>query len=267
MRIGLVGGAAISDYSIAPALWNCLFPGVEYRLIAAHSLDAVEDVLAHETFDGLSIARPFKKELAKTAQAADATAALTGVCNTLWFSGNLRICSNTDGRGCLRAMTERGFRPAGARVLILGAGGAGVALACELLGSGATVWMHDITRSALSEAESRLRPLRIARWAGRGENRFDAIVNATTAGMQWPGTANHKKAPLPRRLLATMSCEYWVEMNYRPRITPFLAVGIQTGSIGIPGIEMLYYQAEEAAHRFAGRPVEFDKDAIIGQLS
>lgn len=267
MKLGLVGGAAISDYSIAPTLWRVMLPDVEYRVIHTLSLDVVERAIAQERFDGLSIARPFKTELARTARAADATAAVTGICNTVWFSGHLRVCSNTDGRGCLRAMTERGFLPAGAKVLILGSGGAGTALAFELLVSGATVWMHDVAESALSEAEARLWPLRIARWAGRDETCFDALVNATTAGMQWPGTENHRRVPLSRGALATMCCEYWVEMNYRPRTTSFLEMGMQLGSIGIPGVEMLYYQAEEAARYFVGRDIEFDKNAVLAALS
>lgn len=92
----------------------------------------------------------------------------------------------TDGAAFVKAQVDQGAQPHGARVLLLGAGGAGSAIAAALLGAGVrTLVVHD--------ADAARAEMLVARLADLGANRIstgpadptgcDMVCNATPMGM------------------------------------------------------------------------------------
>ena len=92
-----------------------------------------------------------------------------------------------DGYGFVCAVKARGFDPAGKRALLVGAGGAGSAIAYELVEAGVSeLAIHDgdaVRRDRLIERLRNLNRAKIS--AGSGDpTGFDLIANATPAGMK-----------------------------------------------------------------------------------
>jgi shikimate dehydrogenase len=111
----------------------------------------------------------------------------TGACNTFWYEDG-RVCGdNTDVAGIGRALQElAGGEAAGARVLLIGAGGAASAALCALRDAGAdevVVLNRTADRAAALASRYRGETVRIATaddaHALRGE-RFDIAVSART---------------------------------------------------------------------------------------
>lgn len=105
-----------------------------------------------------------------------------------------------DGLAFVKAQMDQGARPAGARVLLLGAGGAGSAIAAALLGAGVReLIVHDIDATRAAQLVKHLSdmgpPGRIV--AGPADPAgCDMVCNATPLGM-----ADDDPMPLPASLL------------------------------------------------------------------
>ncbi len=138
--------------------------------------------------DGLIVTVPHKFAAHALCAEVTAAAARVGSVNLMrrhpaggWFG------AMTDGDACLRSLCSRGFRPQGARALIVGAGGAGVAVADTLVRAGvASLHVHDL------DAARGRRLVEILRkgtgfavdLAGADPTGFDLVVNATLLGTQ-----------------------------------------------------------------------------------
>ena len=91
-----------------------------------------------------------------------------------------------DGLGFVQALRDRGCNPAGKRALLVGAGGAGSAIAHALLLSGvSTLAIGDESRSRRETLVNRLAELKLAVVApGTADpSGFDLVLNATPMGM------------------------------------------------------------------------------------
>jgi shikimate 5-dehydrogenase len=137
-----------------------------------------------------------------------------------------------DGVAMVGAIRAAGFEPAGKRALLVGAGGAGSAIALALLEVG-------VSFLALHDADVARRDRLLRDLAARGgttapgvgspdPSGFDLVVNATPAGMR-PGD------PLPVLADRLDGSTFVADVVTAPEVTPLLEVarargcGIQTG--------------------------------------
>jgi shikimate dehydrogenase len=177
-------------------------------------------------------------------------AAALGAVNTVVFDNGRAIGHNTDATGFAGSLT-RGLPDVRLDdVVLLGAGGAGAAVAHALLSLGTgrlTVHDVDAERSAkLVEA------LKDRFGAGRAETgdlaaveRADGLVHATPTGM-----AAHPGLPLPAALLRP---DLWVaDIVYRPLETALLAAARARGCRVLHGGGMVVLQAAESFRLFTG---------------
>jgi shikimate dehydrogenase len=148
-------------------------------------LDALDGV---ENLGGVMATVPHKFALCAHAETVSARAAFFGSANVMrrdetgrWHADML------DGLGFVRAVDNAGGTVTGARALLAGAGGAGSAIALELLNAGAvSLAVHDTDHDR--------RDLLIARLNERHPGKasagtasidgYDVIVNATPLGMR-----------------------------------------------------------------------------------
>ena len=161
-----------------------------------------------------------------------------GVVNTLVFENGELSGDNTDGVGLLRDLTVNlGRRIAGARVLLLGAGGASQGVLGPLLGAGP----QRLVIANRSAEKARLLARRFgAQGCGYDElggAQFDLLINATSAGLA--GQA----PPLPTGAFGPGALGY--DMVYG-RDTPFLAMARDAGAEACDGSGMLVEQAAES---------------------
>ena len=225
-----------------------------YRLLDLDVLRRpVGDVLAAARlagFDGLNVTHPAKQAVLAHLDELSPEAAALGAVNTVVFDRGRAIGHNTDATGFARSLT-RGLPDVRMDdVVLLGAGGAGAAVAHALLSLGTgrrTVHDVDGERSAkLADALNR----RFG--AGRAEaggldaiDRADGLVHATPTGM-----AAHPGSPVPAGLLRE---ELWVaDIVYRPLETALLADARARGCRVLHGGGMVVLQAAESFRLFTG---------------
>ncbi len=268
-KLGLIGGSTISKYSIAPALWHSMVAlPLEYKVIAAHCAKDVVKVLNDRSFLGFNVAKPFKQHVCTLVTPDDEITKKLGICNTVYRKKGKLRGANTDGYGCLDAMKLAGFEPKKSETLILGCGGAGAALAFVLIKNGGKVWIFDLDVQKITSFLSKLGKKRdkVRLWNKHKLN-FDAVVNATPAGIKMVDTKNHLRVPLSKSFLKRLSVSFFVEMNYNPFKTIFLKIGEKQGAIIIPGVYMLYFQARRAAEKFGLRLYIREVDEVVRDMN
>lgn len=205
-------------------------------------------------FDGLNITHPCKQTVIPHLDALAPQAEALGAVNTVVFDGGRAIGHNTDVTGFAASFT-RGLPDAGTdEVVLLGAGGAGAAVAHALLGLGAghlTVVDAEAARAA-ALAESLRRQFGAGR-ATAGEPaqvsgllaRADGFVHATPTGM-----AAHPGLPVPAGVLHP---GLWVaEVVYRPLETELTRAARDAGCRVLDGGGMAVFQAADALRLFTG---------------
>ncbi|MFJ1646971.1 shikimate dehydrogenase [Streptomyces sp. NPDC088258] len=206
-------------------------------------------------FDGLNITHPCKQLVTEHLDELSPGAEALGAVNTVVFREGRTIGHNTDVSGFAQSFA-RGLPgvPTG-RVVQLGAGGAGAAVAHALLTLGAdrlalTDTDHARAAALAGALTARFGPGRAVAFAGRdlaGQlARADGLVHATPTGM-----AGHPGLPLPGGLLRP---ELWVaEVVYRPLDTELVRLARDLGCATLDGGAMAVFQAADAFRLFTGR--------------
>jgi shikimate dehydrogenase len=198
-------------------------------------------------FAGVNVTIPHKEAALALADEPTPTARAVGAANTLTFlPGGAIEADNTDVRGLLDAIAR--VRPvAGARALVLGAGGAGRAATHALLSAGADevmVWNRTPERARSVCSEIGGRPVTTAEPA-------DIIVQSTSVGLKGAGDP-FKALPLNADTFGTGICV--VDLVYRAEGTAFSAAARSRGADVIDGLEVLVGQGAAALERWTGRP-------------
>ncbi|MDE3722904.1 shikimate dehydrogenase [Nocardiopsis sp. N85] len=212
-------------------------------------------------FDGLNITHPCKQAVLPHLDGLTPDAAALGAVNTVVFEGDSAIGHNTDWSGFLEAF-EIGLPDAAReRVVLLGAGGAGAAVAHALLTSGTgdlVIVDPEVDRAdALARALIARFPGRSCRAAPPGDvaahvSRADGLVNATPIGM-----AHHPGLPLPAALLRP---PLWVaDIVYRPLRTALLDEAERRGCATLSGGGMAVFQAVRAFELITGLAPDSDR--------
>ncbi|MGK3207046.1 shikimate dehydrogenase [Amycolatopsis sp. MEPSY49] len=225
-----------------------------YRLLDLDALRRpVADVLAAARlagFDGLNVTHPAKQLVVAHLDELSPEAAALGAVNTVVFEGGRAIGHNTDATGFARSLT-RGLPDVRMdEVVLLGAGGAGAAVAHALLSLGTgRLTVHDVDGergTKLVEALKRRFGANRAQTGGLDAvHRADGLVHATPTGM-----AAHPGSPLPAEYLRP---ELWVaDIVYRPLETALLAEARARGCRVLHGGGMVVLQAAESFRLFTG---------------
>ena len=262
LRAGLVGrGIALSrtpamheaegraqglDYSYA--LFDLDAPEMAGRSLA----EVVTDAEARG-FAGLNVTHPYKIEVLSLLDDLSDNARAAGAVNTVVFRNGRRRGHNTDLWGFAESFRRGLPGVALNQVLLLGAGGAGGAVAHALLSLGVQrlqVFDCDAGRAArLAEALCGHFGAERAGVAGSPREvagALDGLVNATPVGM-----AQHPGTPFPAELLRP---DLWVaDIVYFPLETELLAAARAAGCRRLPGLGMAVFQAVRAYELFTGK--------------
>lgn len=200
---------------------------------------------------------PHKERAAALLDAPTSAVSRTGACNTFW-SENGRICGdNTDVAGFDAAVRRLIGSPAGARVLIAGAGGAARAALCALIDAhvdAVTLWARSPERAAaLRDAfDPHGRRVRVAQGPQAVHREgFDLVVNATPLGLQ-PGD------PAPIDLQRLRRASAVLDLVYAPGETEWVRSARALGLRAADGRYMLLHQGAAAFERWWGRPAPIE---------
>lgn len=191
---------------------------------------------------GVNVTLPFKFDAYQYATTLTARARASGAVNTLVFEGHTVRGDNTDGAGLTRdILVNLGVALAGARVLLVGAGGAAHGVAGALIEEKpAMLAVINRTESKANELVEKLaqptaRALSVAALA---REKFEVIINATSASLS-------DESPLvPPSCFAPGALAY--DMMYGKGETAFLTLAARAGARTVDGVGMLAEQAAEA---------------------
>jgi 3-dehydroquinate dehydratase/shikimate dehydrogenase len=169
-----------------------------------------------------------------------------GACNTLVRGQDGKLFGfNTDVNGVVRPLEIR-MRLQGARVLVLGAGGAARAAVFGLKERGADVSILNRTAGPAQKLAKQARAKVINRTMLK-KLEFDVIVNATPVGME----GNRDPLPISEQ---EMKAKYFFEMVYTPAETRMIKMARARGLHVIPGSEMFVQQGARQFEIWTGKP-------------
>ena len=231
--------------------------------------DAVGDLLSAAQlagYDGLNITHPCKQLVIPHLDELSADAEALGAVNTVVLRDGRVVGHNTDWSGFARAF-DRGLPEAPLeRVVLLGAGGAGSAVAHALLtlGAGRLTIVDVDGERARTLAASLAARFGADRVAGAGIDLLvpavtaaDGLVHATPTGM-----AAHPGLPFAPELLRP---DLWVaDIVYRPLETELVRTARAAGCRVLDGGGMAVFQAVDAFRLFTG--VEPDAERMLAHF-
>ncbi|WPZ36334.1 shikimate dehydrogenase [Thalassobaculum sp. OXR-137] len=207
-------------------------------------------------YAGVNVTHPYKQEAVSYLDDMSEEARAVGAVNTIVLKDGRRVGHNTDLSGFAESFRRSmGGEPKG-RVLLIGAGGAGSAVAHALLDSGVgTLLIADTNRAGAEKLVAALEGrfgrgrAAVAPSAEAAAPDADGIVNATPIGM-----ADHPGMPLPVSLL---DGRHWViDIIYFPMETAFVRAAKAAGCRTATGAGMALFQAVKAFELFTGLPAD-----------
>ncbi len=237
-----------------------------YRLIDLARLglgtEALPDLLtaaSRLSFTGLNITHPCKQSVVPLLDALSDEARMLGAVNTVVLRDGERVGHNTDGWGFAEAFRRGLPRAALDRVVLIGAGGAGAAVAHAALQLGVaqlTIVDVDAARSDRLAGELAARFGRARAAAGadlaRAMAAAQGLIHCTPTGM-----TGHPGLPVAAELLQP---SLWVaDIVYVPLQTELLRVARSRGCRVLDGGGMAVFQAVEAFRLFTGIAPDADR--------
>jgi shikimate dehydrogenase len=167
-------------------------------------------------------------------------AAIAGACNAVRLGPQGQLQGDMfDGEGFVRGVLRKGFKLQGARVLVVGAGGVGSAIAASLAAAGvAAISLFDVNAASAEALAGRLRAHYPELQVSCGSNDpagHDLVVNATPMGMN-EGDA------LPMDVSRIAPATFVGEVVMRTEMTAFLSAASARGCPVQVGSDMLFEQ-------------------------
>ncbi|MUZ73571.1 shikimate dehydrogenase [Agrobacterium vitis] len=261
LHVGLIGTDIQLSKSPALHMREGAAHGLDYRyeLIDIHVRNLPESALPDlldecqaRGFAGTNITHPFKQAVIPYLDDLSEDARMLGAVNTVVFKDGKRIGHNTDWSGFYESF-RRGLPDAGLKhALLIGAGGAGVAVAHAALKLG--IEQLDIFDQDLTRAEGLAAALNDRFNAGRAHAvtapsqslaEADGLIHATPVGMP-----AHPGLPVAADLIEP---RHWVaDIVYMPLVTELIATARDRGCQTLPGGGMAVFQAVGAFRLFCG---------------
>jgi shikimate dehydrogenase len=161
---------------------------VPFHVPAAAFETAMRGIMALGNLDGIIATVPYKTRVLQFADRILPTAQKVGAINALRRDPDGQWTGDMfDGRGFVRGLATRGHSVAGRNVMLIGAGGAGSAIACAIAEAGAA----SITLCDIDQRKARALAARVAAAAPACTIRvgpattagIDVLINATPVGM------------------------------------------------------------------------------------
>jgi shikimate dehydrogenase len=224
-------------------------------------------------FAGVNVTVPHKQAVIPHLAALSDAARAIGAVNTIVVGADGTLYGdNTDADGFLASLREAGCDPRGARVALLGAGGAARAVAYALATAGASqIGLWNRTPARAQAIVDDLRPLfpgttltASPSFDDLDVRDADLIVNCTSVGM-WP---HDDASPWPSERPLPADCLV-VDLIYRPQETLFLRQARAAGARTLNGVGMLVHQGAAAFRLWTGvaPPVEVMREALLTALA
>jgi shikimate dehydrogenase len=269
-------------HSASPAMQNSGLAalGLNWRYLAfevdPENLHAALQGAKAMNFVGLNLTVPHKLLAVGMVDVVDESANDWGAVNTIVFEGrdergawqplrefaapphNIRLHGfNTDADAITRSLREDlGLELSGAKILLLGAGGAGRTAALKLASERVSeLFLVNRTRSKAEAVAKEIRERHpdVRAMTGYPVGPVDLVLNATSLGLK-PGDP----VPFDEEQFSLRQAGAVYDMVYRPAESALLKAAKAAGCRTANGLGMLLYQGAKALELWTGRPAPLD---------
>lgn len=268
-------------HTLSPAMQNAAFREIGLSAgYLAFELDPrtfrnVAKQLACTPLQGFNVTIPYKELILPYLKKVSPEAVMIGAVNTVKRRGNAFWGYNTDVFGFRRSLRETGVKPAGKKIVILGAGGAARACVAGLIQENARAislfnpdFDFDRARKLKRHFEEKIRrPLisifKIEASALKRElEGASVLINATSVGLKKEDPVLITPGLLPKKKILVF------DLIYKPAETPLLRLARLKGHKTRNGLEMLLYQGAKAFEIWTARkaPVKLMRQALLSAL-
>ncbi|MCC6196684.1 MAG: shikimate dehydrogenase [Burkholderiales bacterium] len=187
---------------------------------------------------GALITMPHKVATVALLDAASPAVRIAGSCNAVLLRSDGRLAGDMfDGTGFTRGLERKGLRLAGARCLVVGAGGVGSAIVASLAAQGVSgITLFDVHRPSAESLAARVcehYPSVAVEVGSNDPADYDLVVNATPLGMK-------PDDPLPFDVARLSPSTFVGEVVMKQEITPVLAAARERGCRVQVGTDMLF---------------------------
>jgi shikimate dehydrogenase len=258
LRLGLIGGNITESRSPALQIVCGLSVGlnVSYDLLIPQ-----EQGLSFETmlrrceaagFDGVNVTYPYKEDVLKFIPAGDPVVSQLGASNTVRFSTKGATAWNTDYTGFISAYRARFGDQKPGRVLMIGTGGVGRAIAFALKELGADkVLLFDIDIAKAEALGAAVNATVANAHHLKDLAGLDGIINCTPLGM-----TGREGSPLPANVKGKPQWAF--DAVYTPEHTVFRAQMENMGAEFLSGYELYFNQGIQGFKIFSGWEADQD---------
>jgi len=207
---------------------------------AAAYPDFLRAVFQLSNIRGALITMPHKVTTVGLVDVTSATVKIAGACNAVRRMPDGRLQGDLfDGEGFVRGLRRKGFEPQGQRMLVVGTGGVGSAIAASLAATHpACLQLSDINPAAAQSLAQRLRSHHPDVEVVVGPNDpadMDLVVNATPLGM-------NEGDPMPVEIDRLSAHTFVGEVVLKQHMTAFLQAAQARGCAFQVGSDMLFEQ-------------------------
>jgi shikimate dehydrogenase len=202
--------------------------------------DFLRAVFQLSNIRGALITMPHKVTTVGLLDLASPTVLIAGACNAVRKLPDGRLQGDLfDGEGFVRGLRRKGFEPRGQRLLVVGTGGVGSAIAASLAATApASLQLHDINPASAQSLAQRLRQHHPDLEVVVGPNDpadMDLVVNATPLGM-------NEGDPMPMDMDRLSPHTFVGEVVLKQHMTAFLQAAQSRGCAYQVGSDMLFEQ-------------------------
>ena len=202
--------------------------------------DFLRSVFKLANIRGALITMPHKVTTVGLLDEVFPTAAIAGSCNAVRRGSDGRLQGDMfDGEGFVRGVRRKGCKLEGARVLIVGCGGVGSAIAASLAAAGVgAISLFDAraeSAQGLGQRLTRHYPLLEVSTGSNDPAGFDLVVNGTPLGM-------NEGDPMPMNVSRIAATTFVGEVVMKTEMTAFLTAVQARGCRFQIGSDMLFEQ-------------------------
>ena len=214
-------------------------------------IQTISDFFVDADAKGCNVTSPFKEQVANWVNELSAGAKIAGAVNTVIRQQDGRFLGDTtDGKGLIQDLLRLGIQIKGARILMLGAGGAARGVLQSILELEPTLLMIANRTEEKAKKLASLMPQE--NFFGVGLNQlhnvqqpFDLIINSTSASLTGELPA------IPESVFKSCACVY--DMSYADKPTVFMQHAQNLGVLNtFDGLGMLVGQAAESFYLWTG---------------
>jgi shikimate dehydrogenase len=256
------------EHTLSPAMHNAAFSalGLNYCyvpfLVHPDSLaNAVQGVRAMN-LAGVNVTVPHKENVIPFLDEVSEEASFIGAVNTIVHDKGRLTGYNTDGRGFMQSLAEKGVSVEGKDVIVIGAGGASRAISYYLSKKAKSLSLFDIDKQKAGRLVSDLKQIKDAVSVTEDLSRvdgFDIIVQATPLGMK-------DADPLPVDAEKLRKEQIVYDLIYKK--TRLLRKAEERGCVTLNGLGMLLWQGVFAFELWTGQKpdVEIMRSILINSV-